>query len=107
MRYSIYSGDPDGIFSINAETGQISTAAVLDHETHPSVLLNVQARSGQPPTFGHSQVRAAARHRQSTPRAETAAHLNHILPRLSYRGLTLRSSPFVIAPSYLWFGYKS
>ncbi|XP_037070379.1 protein dachsous-like [Pollicipes pollicipes] len=56
VRYSIYSGDPDGAFSIDAQTGAITTAAQLDHEQHTFVLLNVQAMSGQPPTFGHSQV---------------------------------------------------
>ena len=56
MRYHIYSGDPDGAFSIDPESGEISTAGRLDHEQHSSVLLNVQAVSGQPPTFGHSQV---------------------------------------------------
>ena len=57
VRYNIYSGDPDGAFSIDAQTGEITTAGQLDHEQHSSVLLNVQAVSGQPPTFGHSQVR--------------------------------------------------
>ena len=61
MRYSIYSGDPDGAFSIDPRTGQITTAGRLDHEQHRSVLLNVQARSGQPPTFGHSQVSSSVR----------------------------------------------
>ena len=55
-RYSIYSGDPDGYFSINPVTGTIRTNAELDHETHPFVLLNVAAMTGEPPTFGHSQV---------------------------------------------------
>ncbi|XP_043223379.1 protein dachsous-like [Amphibalanus amphitrite] len=56
VRYSIYSGDPDGAFAIDPKTGEISTAAQLDHEQHSSVLLNVQATSGRPPTFGHTQV---------------------------------------------------
>jgi len=55
-RYSIYSGDPNGYFSINPLTGTIRTDAELDHETHPFVLLNVAAMTGEPPTFGHSQV---------------------------------------------------
>jgi len=55
-RYSIYSGDPNGYFSINPVTGTIRTDAELDHETRPFVLLNVAAMTGEPPTFGHSQV---------------------------------------------------
>jgi protocadherin-16/23 len=56
VRYSIYSGDPNGYFSIDALSGTIRTSSSLDHETHPSVLLNVQAMSGDPPAYGHSQV---------------------------------------------------
>lgn len=56
-RYSIYSGDPNGYFSINPVSGTIRTNTDLDHETHPFVLLNVAAMTGDPPTFGHSQVR--------------------------------------------------
>ena len=55
-RYSIYSGDPNGYFSINPVTGTIQTDAELDHETRPFVLLNVAAMTGEPPTFSHSQV---------------------------------------------------
>lgn len=55
-RYSIYSGDPNGYFSINPVTGTIRTDAELDHETRPFVLLNVAAMTGEPPTFSHSQV---------------------------------------------------
>ena len=56
VRYSIYSGDPNGYFSINPVSGTIRTNTDLDHETHPFVLLNVAAMTGDPPTFGHSQV---------------------------------------------------
>ncbi|XP_056635801.1 protein dachsous [Diorhabda sublineata] len=56
VRYSIYSGDPDGLFSIDSLTGVIATASNLDHETKSSVLLNVQATSGEPPVYGHTQV---------------------------------------------------
>jgi len=56
VRYSIYSGDPDGYFSIDPLTGTIRTASALDHEAHQSVLLNVQAMSGDPPAYGHTQV---------------------------------------------------
>lgn len=56
MRYAIYSGDPDGYFSIDADFGAIRTAGQLDHEAHETVLLNVQAMSGDPPTYSHTQV---------------------------------------------------
>jgi protocadherin-16/23 len=56
VRYSIYSGDPDGYFNIDPVAGTIRTASALDHEAHQSVLLNVQAMSGDPPTYGHTQV---------------------------------------------------
>lgn len=56
IRYSIYSGDPDGLFQIDSITGSIQTARGLDHETKASVLLNVQATSGDPPVYGHTQV---------------------------------------------------
>jgi hypothetical protein len=41
-------------------TGAIRTASVLDHEAHQSVLLNVQAMSGDPPAYGHTQVSGCA-----------------------------------------------
>ncbi|XP_060532504.1 protein dachsous [Cylas formicarius] len=55
-RYSIYSGDPDGFFRIDAVSGAIKVAGRLDHETRSTVLLNVQATSGNPPIYGHTQV---------------------------------------------------
>lgn len=57
IRYSIYSGDPDGLFRIDTITGSIQTARELDHETRANVLLNIQATSGDPPVYGHTQVR--------------------------------------------------
>ena len=58
MRYNIYSGDPNGYFSIDSLSGVLSTASGLDHETHPFVLLNVLATAGTPPTYGHTQVKS-------------------------------------------------
>lgn len=55
-KYSIYGGDPDNYFSIDASTGNIRIANKLDHETKSQVLLNVQAASGEPPDFAHTQV---------------------------------------------------
>uniref|UniRef100_A0A336LSR0 CSON015170 protein n=1 Tax=Culicoides sonorensis TaxID=179676 RepID=A0A336LSR0_CULSO len=56
IRYSIYSGDPDSYFSIDPLSGYIRVANPLDHETKPQVLLNIQATSGDPPAYGHTQV---------------------------------------------------
>ncbi|XP_063697447.1 protein dachsous [Culicoides brevitarsis] len=56
IRYSIYSGDPDSYFSIDPLSGFIRVANPLDHETKPQVLLNIQATSGDPPAYGHTQV---------------------------------------------------
>nr|CAD7585579.1 unnamed protein product [Timema genevievae] len=56
VRYSIYSGDPEGLFSIDLISGNLRTASLLDHETRQSVLLNVLATSGDPPLYGHAQV---------------------------------------------------
>lgn len=56
VRYSIYSGDPDGYFSIEAASGNIRIAHPLDHEAKAQVLLNIQATSGEPPVYGHTQV---------------------------------------------------
>lgn len=56
VRYSIYSGDPNGYFRIDPNTGSIRTASNLDHEARASVLLNIQATSGHPPAYGHTQV---------------------------------------------------
>ncbi|XP_017011514.2 protein dachsous [Drosophila takahashii] len=56
VRYSIYSGDPDGYFSIEASSGNIRIARPLDHEAKSQVLLNIQATLGEPPVYGHTQV---------------------------------------------------
>lgn len=56
VRYIIYSGDPEGFFTIDPLSGTIKTKGRLDHETHPFLLLNIQATSGRPPVYGHTQV---------------------------------------------------
>nr|ALL98470.1 dachsous Ex isoform [Drosophila melanogaster] len=56
VRYSIYSGDPDGYFSIETNSGNIRIAKPLDHEAKSQVLLNIQATLGEPPVYGHTQV---------------------------------------------------
>uniref|UniRef100_A0A5S6QN81 Cadherin domain-containing protein n=1 Tax=Trichuris muris TaxID=70415 RepID=A0A5S6QN81_TRIMR len=54
--YDIYSGDPSGWFSIDSATGEIQVAKYLDHESQPTVLLNIQASLGHPASYNHSQV---------------------------------------------------
>lgn len=56
VKYSIYGGDPDGYFSIDSSSGNIRIANKLDHETKSQILLNIQATSGEPPDYGHTQV---------------------------------------------------
>jgi protocadherin-16/23 len=56
VKYSIYSGDPDGYFTVDQTSGNIRVANSLDHETKPQILLNIQATSGDPPAYGHTQV---------------------------------------------------
>ncbi|KFD72321.1 hypothetical protein M514_11490 [Trichuris suis] len=55
IAYDIYSGDPAGWFSIDTATGEIQVAKYLDHESQPTVLLNIQASLGYPPSYNHSQ----------------------------------------------------
>ncbi len=56
VSYSIQSGDPNSYFTLNQMTGQITINMPPDHEQSPNILLNVQAASGTPPTYGHTQV---------------------------------------------------
>lgn len=57
MRYSIASGDKNGLFAINDRTGVISSTKSLDHETQAFVLLSIRAEAGDPPVFATAQVR--------------------------------------------------
>ncbi|XP_061073015.1 protocadherin-16 [Conger conger] len=57
ITYAIYSGDPDGCFTVDPETGALRTSLPLDHEARPALELEVQARSGSPPAFGRARVR--------------------------------------------------
>ena len=54
--YSIVSGDPDGFFDMDLLSGEIRTDLALDHDRIPYVLLNIQAQSGNPPSYGQAQV---------------------------------------------------
>uniref|UniRef100_A0A6Q2Z7J2 Protocadherin-16 n=1 Tax=Esox lucius TaxID=8010 RepID=A0A6Q2Z7J2_ESOLU len=54
--YTISSGDPAGYFTVDPESGALRTSLPLDHETQPSLTLELQARSGSPPAFGQTRV---------------------------------------------------
>lgn len=56
IRYNIYAGDPDGRFSIDADSGAITLAKFLDRDKADSILLNVQVAAGNPPVYNHTQV---------------------------------------------------
>ncbi|KAG9351769.1 hypothetical protein JZ751_023020 [Albula glossodonta] len=57
ISYTISSGDPDGYFTVDSDTGALRTSLPLDHEARPSLDLEVQARSGSPPAYGQTRVR--------------------------------------------------
>ncbi|KAL6115852.1 dchs1 [Pungitius sinensis] len=56
LSYTISSGDPGGYFTVDPDTGAIRTSVPLDHEDQSALNLEVQARSGNPPAFGHTRV---------------------------------------------------
>ncbi|XP_061684446.1 protocadherin-16-like isoform X2 [Syngnathoides biaculeatus] len=56
MAYTISSGDPTGYFTVDPETGALRTSLSLDHESQPTLDLEVQARTGNPPAFGQTRV---------------------------------------------------
>ncbi|OTF83912.1 Cadherin-23 precursor-like protein, partial [Euroglyphus maynei] len=60
ISYSIYSGDPDGYFTIDPRHGTISVkSSSIDREKHSFLLLNVQAYAGRYPgpyRYAHTQI---------------------------------------------------
>ena len=83
------SGDPNSYFTIDTRSGEIRTATVVDYETTSSVLLNVQAQSGNPPTFGHAQVRS------SQSQDELVHKLVHIMGQSNEMGFSFCRSALV------------
>lgn len=57
IRYTISTGDRNGFFRIDQDTGSISTAKQLDHDQHPFLILGITADIGSTPLFGTTQVR--------------------------------------------------
>ncbi len=56
LTYSIYSGDSQQLFAINVLTGAITVRQYLDADQRSSILLNIQASLGSPPSYNHTQV---------------------------------------------------
>ncbi|XP_030634016.1 protocadherin-16 [Chanos chanos] len=56
ISYAICSGDPSGSFTVDTETGILRTSLPLDHETQPTLELEVQAHSGTPPAYSQTCV---------------------------------------------------
>ncbi|XP_066518474.1 protocadherin-23 [Hoplias malabaricus] len=56
LSYQISSGDPQGLFSVDSESGVISTGLALDHESMPFVILTLQAHTGIVPIYSSTQV---------------------------------------------------
>nr|XP_021332170.1 protocadherin-23 isoform X1 [Danio rerio] len=56
VSYVISSGDPQGFFSIDSQTGIINTAQPLDHESISYVILNIQFHTGTLPIHSSAQV---------------------------------------------------
>lgn len=54
--YDIYSGDPNGEFKVDRTTGELLIVKYVDADERASVLLNVQAAMGNPPSYNHTQV---------------------------------------------------
>lgn len=56
VSYIISSGDPQGLFSVDAQTGVITTNKPLDHESLSCVLLILQFHTGTFPIYSIAQV---------------------------------------------------
>ncbi|XP_039549970.1 protocadherin-23 [Pimephales promelas] len=56
VSYVISSGDLDGLFSVDAQTGIITTARPLDHESLSYVILTIQFHTGTHPIYSSAQV---------------------------------------------------
>ncbi|MFT7803874.1 protocadherin-16-like [Arapaima gigas] len=85
--YTICSGDPDGYFTVDPETGALRTSRPLDREAWPSLELEVQARSGSPPAFGQTRVRiTVADVNDNTPTFLPSSSESLLLPEVTPLG---------------------
>ncbi|XP_053312733.1 protocadherin-16 [Spea bombifrons] len=54
--YSLSSGDPRGLLSVDSRSGVLSIRKPLDREQDPELVLEVQARTGSPPAYTRTTV---------------------------------------------------
>ncbi|XP_071787614.1 protein dachsous-like [Asterias amurensis] len=56
ISYTIYSGDPQGYFTLHPANAELTVNSPPDYELYPFLLLTIQAASGSPPLYGLTQV---------------------------------------------------
>ncbi|XP_078145977.1 protocadherin-23 [Centroberyx gerrardi] len=56
ISYRISSGDPQGLFSVDPQSGLITSSQPLDHESQPYALLVLQSYTGTSPVYSTTQV---------------------------------------------------
>ncbi|KAM6972438.1 protocadherin-23 [Aplochiton taeniatus] len=56
VSYRITSGDPRGLFTVDSQTGLISTSQPLDYESQPYALLVLHSHTGSSPVYSSTRV---------------------------------------------------
>ena len=67
VTYSIASGNGDGVFSINSDTGEVIVAGALDYESVSSYTLTVEARDGKENSTAQATVEISVTDVAETP----------------------------------------
>lgn len=77
VSYVISSGDLQGLFSVDAQTGIITTARPLDHESLSYVVLTIQFHTGTHPIYSSAQVNVSITDVNDNPPVfpKTAEHI--------------------------------
>ncbi|XP_067261327.1 protocadherin-23 isoform X2 [Chanodichthys erythropterus] len=77
VSYVISSGDLQGLFSVDAQTGIITTAQPLDHESLSYVILTIQFHTGTHPIYSSAQVNVSITDVNDNPPVfpKTAEHI--------------------------------
>ncbi|ROL53145.1 Protocadherin-16 [Anabarilius grahami] len=77
VSYVISSGDLQGLFSVDAQTGIITTARPLDHESLSYVILTIQFHTGIHPIYSSAQVNVSITDVNDNPPVfpKTAEHI--------------------------------
>uniref|UniRef100_A0A8D8W2C8 Protocadherin-16 n=1 Tax=Cacopsylla melanoneura TaxID=428564 RepID=A0A8D8W2C8_9HEMI len=89
IRYTIHSGDPEGLFTLDSSTGSIRTAATLDHETTRVLLLSVQASSRSPPLYSYAQVKITIEDRNDNAPEFESSTIRLSVPESAALGIPL------------------